>query len=419
MKKILLITICFCWAIGFSQENWGYLPIELYNQHGSIYPIDENVVQVVTDGGVFYKTENGGENWAQFDSGVNEIFLDLAFDGPNNGYAVGDKGKIIKTANAGQTWTELASNTSEALISVTVNAPNSVWTVGNNGVILHSTDGGNIWILNNILSSERLNSVKFKDENIGYIAGDNGVLFYTENGGADWEQLAIPTTDDLFSISITENYVYILNGTSTYWDDFTYSAEKFYKSNDNINWTEHFTNILSGAIDFAFVNDEKGFEISTEACLCDECYVTVSKTINSGENWENSYDELTNAANCNATFGCGKIKFASEEVIYVLLAGHILKTPYESAGVEGFNKNNAFTIYPNPSTNGKFNLKINSTNTQGLSLEIVDMTGKKIYAENDLKENNTISLPNISEGIYFIKLLKEGNMIASKKLIKG
>lgn len=421
MKKLLLLTLGFFSTIVFSQENWDYLPIEITNNsHGAIFPMDENVVHAVSDNGVFYKTVDGGENWTTFNSGVQVIFLDLAFEGIENGYAVGSEGKILKTSNAGQSWTELNSGTSEALISIAINASNSIWVVGDNGTILHSTNDGNTWTLNNAITSEALNSIKFKDENIGYIAGNNGVLLYTENGGLDWEQLTIPATGDLFSISITANYVYLLNGFSDN-EYFTRSANQLLKTGNNTDWTDHYIDdpLGYGNADLYFRDNNTGFSLNSVAMLCDCCNVWIVKTEDGGESWEYSLNEETNAANCHANESYAKIIFATEDVGYSILGRFILKTPYESVGVEEFNKNNAFTIYPNPSTNDKLNLIINSTNTQGLSMEIVDMAGKKIYTENDLKENNTISLPNISEGIYFIKLLKDGKMVASQKLIKN
>ncbi|MCB0455081.1 MAG: T9SS type A sorting domain-containing protein [Aequorivita sp.] len=54
-----------------------------------------------------------------------------------------------------------------------------------------------------------------------------------------------------------------------------------------------------------------------------------------------------------------------------------------------------------------------------MSIEIVDVNGKKLFAQTDLKQNNNISLPNLSEGIYFVNLLKKGKIVAIKKLIKG
>ncbi len=418
MKKLLLLTLLLFSALGFSQEEWGYLPIEIAdNHHGAICPINESVVHVVSDNGIFYKTENGGENWAQFDSGVDSYFLDLSFDGENNGYAVGTEGKILKTSNAGDTWAELNSGTTEALISVAVNAPNSIWAVGDTGTILHSTNGGTSWVLNNSLTTERLNSIRFKDENTGYIAGSNGVLFYTANGGVDWEQLSIPTTDDLFSISITENHFYLMAGFVDF--DFVYycGGNELFKTSDNSTWNTYFYNEPNPSAMF-FPNDSTGYIIASEALLCDCCNVWIEKKLDGGENWEFSLEEETNSENCHANSGSADIKFATENVGYALLGRFILKTPYESAGVEDFNLINSFTLYPNPTTDGKFNLKINVSSTAELSMEIVDINGKKIFAQSDLKEMNTFSLTNISNGIYFVKLLKNGKMVTSKKLMK-
>ncbi|WP_026449772.1 WD40/YVTN/BNR-like repeat-containing protein [Aequorivita capsosiphonis] len=423
MKALLLISIYLFCNFGFSQESWGYLPIEITdNSHGAIYTIDENIVHVVSDSGIFYKTEDGGETWTSFESGVSVYFLDLVFDGIEKGYAVGKEGKILKTSNAGQSWSELTSGTSEALISIAINAASSIWAVGNNGTILHSTDNGNSWTLNNSVTSEALNSVKFKDENIGYIAGNNGVLFYTENGGANWEQLIIPNAYDLFSISITDNYVYLLNGYTDN-DYFSRSASQLLKTGNNTDWTVYYIDDAIGSLgnaDLFFRDDNTGFSLNSAAMLCDCCNVWIVKTSNGGENWDFSLNEETNAANCHANdTSYAEIIFPTENIGYALIGRFILKTPYDTASIEDFNTNRAFTIYPNPSTNGKFNLKINSTNTEELLLEIVDITGKIIFSENDLKENNSISLPNISEGIYFVRLMKDEKMVATKKLIKG
>ncbi|WP_339699076.1 YCF48-related protein [uncultured Marixanthomonas sp.] len=419
MEKLLLFFILFYSCLTFSQENWNYLPIELSNYHGALYPTDENIVHVITDGGIFYKTEDGGETWSQFDSGIDEIFLDLAFDGANNGYAVGDNGTILKTINAGENWSQLASGTTEAIISVAVNTSNNIWAVGNNGVVLHSTNGGNNWSLNTSLTSEKLNSIHFKDKNIGYIAGDNGVLFYTENGGDDWEPLSIPTTDDLFSIAITENYVNLLSGSSNIFDTFSYSGFAGYRTQNNTDWADlYFQNQDLGITDMYFLNDNKGFTINSAAALCDCCNVWIEKTNDGGDSWEYSLEEETTSANCHANEGFADIHFASEDVGYALLGGYILKTPYDAvAGVEEFN-HNSFTIYPNPIMEDNFKLTFKTPEYENITLEIMDINGRKVFQTNNLKETNTLSIPQSSAAVYFVKLLKNNQTIAIKKIIK-
>lgn len=418
MTRLLLFTIVLCSTFSFSQENWNYLPIEITNNyHGAICPIDENTVHVVSDYGRFYKTTDGGESWSQFDSGVNEFFFDLTFDGPDNGYAVGDNGKILKTSNAGESWSALNSGYTEALVSVDVNATNSIWAVGDNGFVLHSTDGGNSWVL--ALTTENLNDIKFLNETIGYMAGDNGLLLYTQNGGNDWAQIAIPTTADLSSISITESNTYLLAGWAG-GDEYTFEGEQVYKTNDNENWEQFYIeDFLTGATAMQFLTNDIGYMITSNALLCDCCYVLIDKTIDGGTTWTESLNEETNAANCHANAGYADIVFATGEIGYALLGSFLLKTPYETAAVEDFDKNHSFTIYPNPSINGSFNLNVNISEIDGISIEILDINGRKLLAQNDLKKNNIISIPNISEGIYFLNLIENGKILTSRKLVKG
>lgn len=420
MKPFLLLTVAVVSTFAaFSQENWDYLNFEASNARGAICPLTEELVHVVTDNGIFYKTVDGGINWTEFDSSIDGIFLDLEFDDSNTGFAVGSEGKIMKTANAGQEWNPLISGTAEDLVSVAVNAPNSIWAVGENGTILHSTNGGDTWVLDNSVANERFNSIKFKDENIGYIAGNNGILLYTSNGGTDWETLNVGTTDDLFSLSITETYTSFLAGG--YAEDFRRYGNIVYKTVNNIDW-EQFSLIgsLGGVSDMDFQNDTLGFEISSQMCLCNECYVKINKSIDGGENWIESLDETTNAANCNANLGYADIAFASEEVGYVLLGGRILKTPHEwTASAEDFDKNKLFTVFPNPTLNGNFNLKLSTPDTNGLSLEIMDLNGKLLMVKNELTEQNIINISHFNSGIYFIKLMKNGTMVGSRKLVKN
>lgn len=423
LKKLLLITIVLCSTIGFSQEIWGYLPIEISNDfpgHGAICPIDENVVHVVSDGGFFYKTDDGGETWTTFNSGVNVFFLDLDFDGAQKGYAVGSEGEILKTDNAGQTWAALSSGTTEALVSVAVNTENSIWAVGNNGIILHSTNGGNSWTSNHSLTTENLNDIKFKNENIGYIAGDNGVLFYTENGGIDWEALQIPSTNDLFSISLTGDFIYLIAGDAESFDsEFGFSGNFLFKSDNNSDWIFHdLTPSEHGPADICFISDDTGFAVNSVALLSDQCFVYIEKTTNGGESWEYSLNEETNVANCHANSGYAKVEFPSENVGYALVGKIIFKTPYNSAGVEDFNKKNVFTIFPNPTENGNFTLKFDIPDLEGFSIEVIDVNGRKLYVKADLMKNNHILVPNISEGIYFVNLLKNGKILTSQKLVK-
>ncbi|TCI84885.1 T9SS type A sorting domain-containing protein [Tenacibaculum sp. M341] len=82
------------------------------------------------------------------------------------------------------------------------------------------------------------------------------------------------------------------------------------------------------------------------------------------------------------------------------------------------NKKDIVTIYPNPSSSGKFNVsiknKIMGKNTQ---ISIFDVSGKVLLTKPLNKNNQQINISNFSKGIYFIKVFEGNKVIETKRLI--
>ncbi|MGI8892983.1 MAG: T9SS type A sorting domain-containing protein, partial [Bacteroidia bacterium] len=78
-----------------------------------------------------------------------------------------------------------------------------------------------------------------------------------------------------------------------------------------------------------------------------------------------------------------------------------------------------FNIYPNPSS-GNFNIiYLLPSNKEG-KLEIFDITGKIVY-EMRLPQWSTlqnISLPNLSGGIYAVKITSDGSSVVKKVILR-
>lgn len=86
-----------------------------------------------------------------------------------------------------------------------------------------------------------------------------------------------------------------------------------------------------------------------------------------------------------------------------------------------FNENDLFSLYPNPS-NGIFNLSYNGQKSTSIIVDVFDVSGKRIYIKdfNNINGgfNTSISLENISKGMYFIKVTSENtNHSSIKKLM--
>lgn len=83
---------------------------------------------------------------------------------------------------------------------------------------------------------------------------------------------------------------------------------------------------------------------------------------------------------------------------------------------QDFELNNVF-VYPNPS-NGIFNISLG--NLQPTGIEVYDLTGKKVFAKNEIAISNfetKIDLSNVTQGIYFVKII-DNNQSTVKRIIK-
>jgi hypothetical protein len=81
-------------------------------------------------------------------------------------------------------------------------------------------------------------------------------------------------------------------------------------------------------------------------------------------------------------------------------------------------KNENLKIYPNPS-DGIFTIELNKTESNKVSIEILDITGKLVYI-NDYPVMGTlkeiIDLQNLNKGMYFLRV-KEEEKISTVKII--
>lgn len=105
-----------------------------------------------------------------------------------NGWVVGDGGVIYRTINGGAAWTQfLPPPVATALRSVYFIDAQHGWIVGDGGVILTTSDGGaNNWSSQNSGVLGALTGIKFVDQNVGFAVGAGGVILATQNAGQTW-----------------------------------------------------------------------------------------------------------------------------------------------------------------------------------------------------------------------------------------
>ena len=180
------------------------------------------------DGGLVYKSTDGGETWSLKNVGIPNVKLNaIHFNDDANGIAVGDNGAAYITTNGANNWSALVTGTTRKLLAVRYFAGNVAYITGEWGVILkfigtntltpiksrtrsdirsmsgtssnlHIVGGGGFIRNNSGSSTEFLNfeinpmmsnltGVSFANENIGFaVSNITDAIIKTNNGGAAW-----------------------------------------------------------------------------------------------------------------------------------------------------------------------------------------------------------------------------------------
>lgn len=95
----------------------------------------------------------------------------------------------------------------------------------------------------------------------------------------------------------------------------------------------------------------------------------------------------------------------------------------EQVGTVGINEIShvkEFTLYPNPSTNGRVNIHFNNTSSKVFTT-ITDLSGKRVFAENFYNQGDQIQQLDVSalkKGLYIISIENESSRMSKKLIIK-
>src|SRR5690606_5836193 len=81
---------------------------------------------------------------------------------------------------------------------------------------------------------------------------------------------------------------------------------------------------------------------------------------------------------------------------------------------------NEISVLPNPSQSGMIQVKYNFKEAMDIKLEVVDVTGRKVFETkfNSLKSGSKqVDLSNVNNGVYVIKFIAEGVAVGKKIII--
>lgn len=121
----------------------------------------------------------------------------------------------------------------------------------------------------------------------------------------------------------------------------------------------------------------------------------------------------------------GGISYSIGQIDHVTSVGSIgtisegLQQPYEILILKGVEETDIrLSVYPNP-TRDFIVLSVQNTNTQNMTYILYDVLGKIIENKKLIDSQTSISMLNLADDIYFIKVLNNGNELKIFKIIKN
>jgi photosystem II stability/assembly factor-like uncharacterized protein len=137
--------------------------------------------------GIILNTTDGGVSWSiQQISSDSFDYTGVTFPSINEGWVISIEGKILHTSDGGYNWIDQISHIQNDLYDISFDDSNIGWAIGYDGVIIKTEDGGELWFCQTSNTNNVLFSCSFVDANYGWIVGGSGIILQTTDGGDNW-----------------------------------------------------------------------------------------------------------------------------------------------------------------------------------------------------------------------------------------
>ena len=135
--------------------------------------------------------------------------------------------------------------------------------------------------------------------------------------------------------------------------------------------------------------------------------------------------ESPTAAGGEATGPGGSVSYSVGQVVYTSNTGtngsvsQGVQQPYEISVTVGLHEttlNLELSVYPNPTSNY---LTLKVEDLSNLSYQLMDMQGKVIEDKKVTAVNTTITMEELAKATYFLKVIKNNQIVKTFKIIKN
>ncbi|MBX7042682.1 MAG: T9SS type A sorting domain-containing protein [Ignavibacteria bacterium] len=229
-----------------------------------------NDVWIAGANGKIYKTLKSASPVNEVELGITSQLNSVTFVNENVGYVCGNGGVVYKTVNGGANWTSASTGipASTDLNSISfLDADNGV-AGGKEGKVYITSNGGAQWNAENTGATRNIKDVKYFAQGI-VIAGEYGTLI-TKSGSSAWSTVNTRIITDVNAISGTGmNDVHVCGGGGFIRNN---------KNNDQRFYNFEINPMLANLVDIHYFDATTGFAVSS-------LNNAIMKTTNGGTQW--------------------------------------------------------------------------------------------------------------------------------------
>ncbi len=249
-----------------------------------------------TNNGLILKSSDGGTTWDEIKISLFEGIYDLQFINDSTGYFLSrkeDNNFLCTTTDTFKTWS-IAKQSPFSIHSYFAQEDRTLFVIMDDSSstnILSSTDNGLSWEHIKLLSNWSFNKIFFVESTAGFILSNFGLLKSTD-GGEAWksQKLNYPLFDTYF---LDRNRGFALGGFGYGFHGMAQWGDLFYTDDGGKSWDI----TISGPgrlLKCRFVNETTGYILRGRRSVRGSSNLTLYKTIDSGLNWREVSDSMSN-----------------------------------------------------------------------------------------------------------------------------
>ena len=240
-----------------SGQTWDKISTSVTGNMWAVKMLDDTLGWACGTNTSLLKTTDGGINWQSVETGHPGIaYWNMTFITKDTFYVSCSGGVYLKTEDGGNSWISKSVNMSIGLYTIKAFNDKKIVAGGGQGYIAYTEDGGVNWSYSRV--DINVNSFAFVNDSLGYALGtEEDSILKTTDGGKTWKYIWLGSLLGLNNINFVNDSVGYITGNPLILQKTTDQGH---------TWKS--TVIRDDFSDIFFISPEKGFAVSPGSLYC-------------------------------------------------------------------------------------------------------------------------------------------------------